>query len=510
MKTNHRKKKRAAIIVAILALIATTMGGTYAYQDYQQHKSNELNGGSAKYEARLVEDFSEVDNWVVGDGPVVKKISVANLGTAPEYGKVYVRIQLREYMEIGELAYQETAKRYMIDIDGEFIMFENESQAIAATSAVGPFAGHIYAELTDAVTGKSGYFIETKDRDPNGQMGKYVITGYAVGDPAAVIANGPQHKAASTNHHAFPSEECDYAIHSWKQGAVLETRDYIEWQLNTGSIITLSEWLDPAGAYKGAPVAKWVIDDRNDEGWVYWGSALEPDSVTELFMESVKLTRQPDGSFYYVIHTDMQAVSIDELITGGADWGEAGEAFIDNQPPGGGNGGDDGNGGDPGSGGTDPNGGNGGTEEPDVSLPVKEDSGDGYSPIRDVLSPMDGDGLFVKIFYPDLTDANNNKYYHDGAIHLEDVITDGNYSGVTATAIDAKYRDYIKVGIDQHGKLSIIYSYVPTEQDYRDWAGSHELTDDICIPIQVNLVRDDGKAAIITINMYYWDSSITV
>ena len=647
-KSNEKKKKTAIVIAAVLALVATALGGTLAYQDYNQHKSNELIGDSIKYEARLVEDFAEVNDWKVSDDPITKKISVANLGQAPEYGEVYIRLQLKEYMEIGALSYNETSKRYMIDTKGEFVIFATESEAVTATSAGGQYAGHLFAELTDIVTGKHGFFIETKDHDPNGQMGKYVITGYTVGDAVAVIGSGPQVKAATTNHHEFPSDECEYAIHSWKTNSDLETREYIEWQLNTGAIITLAEWLDPNGAYKGMPVDKWVVDTANDEGWVYWGRSLDPGDDTELLMESVKLIKQPEGSFYYVIHTDMQAVSFDELVTGNVDWGDAGDNFVKNIPklafngptpatvpegetvasPGvistpndvdpsdlvwtssdtslatvdqngvvtgvkaGGpvtitvkapNGAkafytitvvptDSGevpatgvsiNGGDidmsvgeeknvtctltpPGATGTpawassdptiatiDSTGKitavgegtatitvtvNGHTDSitvtvtdpgEDTTLPTIDVGNNGYTPKRDVDDPMNGDGLFTKKFFPDLTNPNNNVHYHDGAIHLEDIIADGTYTGVTATALDEDYADFITIGLDHHNKPSLIYSYIPSNDEWIAWILEYG-GDDLFINTTVLLTRDDGKSAIITINMYYWDSSITM
>lgn len=325
MNTKDRTKKKVAIIVAVLALFVTTMTGTFAYVDYSQHKSNEFSGSSPKYEARLVEDFNEVTDWKYGDCPVTKKISVANLGQAPEYGDVYIRIQLKEYMEIGALTYIQTTERYMIDTTGEYVIYPDENSVRAAVATGGKYAGHGYTYLTDAVTGKTGYFIKTQDHDPNGQMGKYVVTSATVGDPVAVISSGPQQRAASTNHEGGSSAECDYAIHSWKTGSDLETREYISWQLNTNAIITVTQWLDPAGPYKGAPVGKWIIDDTNDDGWVYWGRALQTESSTALFMESVSLLKQPEGSFYYVIHTDMQAVSLDELVSGDAQWGDIGQ-----------------------------------------------------------------------------------------------------------------------------------------------------------------------------------------
>jgi hypothetical protein len=459
----------------------------------------------------------------------------------------------------------------MIDTEGKFIIYENETDAIAATAAGGTYAGHTYAYLTDAVTGKTGYFIETKDHDPNGQMGKYVITDYSVGDPEAVISSGPQERADSTNHHGHPSDECDYAIHSWKPGSELETREYVEWLLNTGAIITMTEWLDPAGLYKGGPVDKWIVEDRDDSGWVYWGRALATEDSTALFMEKVALIQQPEGSFYYVIHTDMEAVSLDELISGNVNWGDAGDNFMNNAPKKDDSGGGGGGGGIGGTGvainesdldmnvgdehqvdftvtpsdttdkpvwsssdesvaTVDQNGkitavGEGEatitvtvnghqdsihvTVSVDSTLPTKTEPGDGFSPIRTVGNPMEGDGLYVKKFYPDLTNPNNNDYYHDGSIHLEEIISDGIYTGVTVTAVDGKYSGYITIGNDHHGKPSILYSYVPENAEFRAWAEAHGMDDDIVIKTQVLLTRDDGKSATVTINMYYWDSSVT-
>ena len=337
MKTTRNGRKSVAAIVAVVALIATALGGTYAYTDYKQHKSNELSGEYGKYEARLVEDFIEIPDWKVDDGAITKKISVVNRGRSVEgFGDVYARIQLKEFMEIAPLAYTETEKRYMIDTEGRFIYYGTEAQAQLAVGANGPYPGHTYAQLTDSVTGITGFFIETKDHDPNGQMGKHMVTNITVGTAEKVITSGPG-RATDTNHHGTvttdgqgnsvlvrDSEECLYAIHTW-DGVDLETRQYIEWGLNTGAIITVTEWF-AAGA---PPVAKWILEDRDDTGWVYWGQALPPDGgTTEDFMKDVTLILQPEGSFYYVVHTELEAVSYDEL----DEWGDVGERMKNNSP----------------------------------------------------------------------------------------------------------------------------------------------------------------------------------
>ena len=807
-----RTKRKVTAIIAIVALVVTSLGATYAYTDYQQHKSNELTGLAMKYEARLVEDFEEIDDWTVADGAVTKKISIANVGKASDgFGDVYVRMQLKEYMEIAPITYVTTNVRYMIDELGKFRVYQTQAAAQAA------YPNHLYANLTDAVTGDSGWFVQTQDKDPNGQMGKHVVTSYTVGQGQKIIggASGPN-RAQTTSHHLHPSDECKYKVHTWN-GNELESREYIEWILNDPDIIMFSAW-------DGLPVAKWILDDTvqfGADGWVYWGEALAPETSTALFMEAVELIKQPDGSFYYVIHTDMEAVSLDEILNG-LPWGPVGPHIIANAPSATWNGtpptsvkvGEtvnspgvtvgpagaaqtpitwtssrpanatvDSNGvvtgvaeggpvtitarapngatarytlmvtpGDPvvvqpisfditeashtievnqtftpayvllpatctftptwqssntaiatvnpttglitgvaqgtaiitgtvGSGsdvksdtitinvtpqtitptgvsidGADPrsvevnktitvtctlvppystsvptwassntgvatvtvssdgktatvrgvtvgsitlgvtaapgvtdsitvnvvpedipatsisiNGGNRTmdigdtisltytvvpsnttdtiswsssnpgvatvsstgvvnaisdgttiitvtagsvsgtitvTVNPGTDLPLKApNDGDAYKPIRNVGNPTDGDGYYCKAWLPDPTDPNNNELYHVGSIHLEDIIADGNYSGVTATATSSKYVSFITIGTDHHGKPSIMFSYLPSNQEMKDWKASYPGIDP-CFPVELTLSRNDGKSAVIKINMYYWDSLI--
>ncbi|MCL2106718.1 MAG: Ig-like domain-containing protein [Oscillospiraceae bacterium] len=336
MKRNSSIRKKAAAAVALAAILITSVGGTLAYRDFKQHKSNELGGIDLHYEARLVEDFVERPDWKVEDGDVKKEIRVANVGRRDDgYGNVYVRLQLKEYMEIGEVTYVETEKRYMIDIHGQYITRPTQEEAAR------DFPGHNYAELTDAVTGASGWFIETQAHDPNGQMGKHVITNIIVGDADPVIPDSM--RAVNLNHHGVMvngelvtrSDECDYPVHPWDYANGLDVREYIEayitWGLNTGAIIRYSDWiLDPV------PVAKWIVDDSpNGDGWAYWGQPLLPESETANLLDTVKLISQPDGSFYYVIHVDMEAVSLDELIKNDPDLGWNGDirdSYIQNAP----------------------------------------------------------------------------------------------------------------------------------------------------------------------------------
>jgi hypothetical protein len=138
----------------------------------------------------------------------------------------------------------------------------------------------------------------------------------------------------------------------------------------------------------------------------------------------------------------------------------------------------------------------------DAEFPVNKPA-DGFNSDMS-LGNIDGNGFFAKHDYddPDNPDPNFNKIYHFGSIRLSDVITDGNYSGVTAEAVDAKYKPFITVGNNQHGDPSVIYSYLPTKDEYENLYFVLGDTD-AKIPVQVQLTRDDGKTATITVNMIY-------
>ena len=319
MKVFKSNRAKAATTAALA--VALLLGGTtYAWTDYSQHKTNELSGSKIRYDVRLVEDFDEVENWELGGGPVAKEIRAANKGVASQnYGEVYVRLQLKEYMEIGTMVYTETPKRYMIDTAGNFLTFESAADALAA------YPGHnVAGPMIDVVTGASGYFVETQAKDPDGQYGKYVVTEYRVdmsgATPVILGTARASGDAAGRHHYAANGEltdplrnrECDYPAHIWETPSAIA--GYIEWLLGA-DVQPLSAWSASADPKPGA---FWVYDDLYGTGWVYWMQPLAPGQTTSNLLEGVELVNQPDSPFYYAIHTDMQAVSYADL----AKWGD--------------------------------------------------------------------------------------------------------------------------------------------------------------------------------------------
>jgi len=147
----------------------------------------------------------------------------------------------------------------------------------------------------------------------------------------------------------------------------------------------------------------------------------------------------------------------------------------------------------------------------DTELPVNKPN-DGFTPITD-RNPDIGDSYFAKINFLEYgnPDPNFNALYHTGSIHLEDIITDGNYSNVTVEALETKYAPYVTIGTcSRHeNKPSIIFTYEPTNDEFIQM----QINDGINgskIPVQVKLTRDDGKTAVITVNFVYNGSLVTM
>jgi predicted negative regulator of RcsB-dependent stress response len=363
-KPKRGLKKNAAVAVSLILALALGLGGTYMWYDFSQHKTNEASDTLPRYQARLVEDFQEKDDWTINDGALTKEIRVANTGDPnADFAPVYARIQLKEYLELAPIAVEKTEDRYMIETSGDYIIFDTEEDAWAAY----PDAPAVTL-LTDAVTGREGWFVQTQAHDPGGQYGDYVITSYTAGDIQHIVgdvradadaAKDAKHDMAANNQSPERNGECDYPARDWTdfkgtslipdQGSIYadgkfaddsllpnETAGYIRWLLNNDHSILLSTWISDGAQ----PIAKWIIDDRalsQNEGldggrtadaWIYWGDAIVPGESIGNFMNAIELKIQPDGSFYYAVHTELEALSLEELSGDNPKWTDAPKKII--------------------------------------------------------------------------------------------------------------------------------------------------------------------------------------
>jgi len=349
MNRNSEKRRRLAAVLAGILLLAGVLGGTYAWRNYRQHKTNEADADAIFYKARLVEkyDATKARNWKITDPAVDKQISVKNPGAetsgdARVYGDVYVRIQLKEFMELYPVTQEYTPNRYMIDEDGDFYAFDSAAEAQAFVDDLETKYGsgpHIIEQVRMYLTpvsvsdGDLPWYIRTMQGDPNGVYGDFIVIDELVDRETnfrSLVTGVRNAKEDQETYHqddintsvdtgtSKNNGECLYTPHQWQSGLFewLPTPtgivgenffQYIHWVYGE-DVVLASQW-------NGQPIKKWIVDDSasNTQGWVYWGYALAPKESTSNFMEQIQLVAQPDDAFYYAIHVDMQAVSYNEL-----------------------------------------------------------------------------------------------------------------------------------------------------------------------------------------------------
>ena len=311
----------AAGVVALSLLVT----GVWAWIDNAQHKSNIIKGGpdNIHQDVVLIEDFEEPEDPIPGD-EWTKKISAKNTGE----GDIFVRIQLKEYMEVSKQYYgyaeqpAGTLLYLLVDSDGKFVASAGPSAANRASfklaldnmgldytdaQIVGPFTAY-----GDTV---ARYYLNTNGTtNLNGKNGKQLLVSFTQ-DAAKPFVTGAVKGTYenTTDNQLHKTAECNYAVHTWNgadhcdcgNGDAGQFHEYIKWHLGS-DIILLSQW-------DGKAVAKWILDDSSPEGWAYWGEALKPGVETSRLMESIELLKQPDGPYYYALHVDMQAADIYQM-----------------------------------------------------------------------------------------------------------------------------------------------------------------------------------------------------
>ena len=382
-KTKGSNKRRiVGIIISFALMAAILLTGTFAFVLPMQHRSNEFEGGGIRYDATLNENFTPVTNWNVRDPEVTKQINVTNTGNNDtDWGSVFVRINLREFMEIYDTTYYYwaadgttmvphadmfpgnaatpraalfmtasnrlagNASRVFVvapstytpnanpDLPGTWADLSETAARAAIFANYGDLfpgldatlAGRTLVLTQDYVSGVRGWFVISEQGDLHGQYGRYMVAQVGRDTTNPTIVGTPTTPRATNVDYGSHEEngECNYDIHTWGGinnatlprvtgtfGAPVDNyRAWIEWTLGS-RVILYTEW-------DNFPTDAWIIDNRpgETEGWVYWGRELMVGETTPNFLEGVRLLNQPDGDFYYVIHTHMESVSYASLNT---------------------------------------------------------------------------------------------------------------------------------------------------------------------------------------------------
>ena len=355
-KTNNPNRRRLIGMVTTLVVVAAMLiTGTFAFVLPYQHRSNLFAGRGFDYDVTLNERFYPPRDWTTEDGPVVKQINVANTGAnARDYGEVFVRINLREFMEItlptyyywtpeggvvsgdnviGNAALFMTISNHLSGGPSRVFLVAPDADGVALTEQAARqwFENHpIYGALfpdgiedhellhtTDYVSGVTGWYVISRVGDLHGQYGRYMVATVVrdSGNTLLVGSNTPRALNVDYGLHQI-NGECSYDLRLWNSSipsyeqTTAAYRQWIQWNLGV-RVVTLSQWIEDGAQ----PIDAWIIDDRpeNTLGWIYWGSPLGVGEHTTNFLESVELLDQPQGDFHYVIHTHMYAVSLVSL-----------------------------------------------------------------------------------------------------------------------------------------------------------------------------------------------------
>lgn len=309
MKKRISSRALSAACAGAVAL-AMLVTGVFAWADSSQHKSNVVTAGSeyAMQDVVLVEDFEEPTDWKKGDS-LKKEIWVENTGE----GRIYVRLQLKEYMDIAKMKYDYSDEYLLLDGDGRFICSETKAGLKAWLSENYPALSYFDSQIVALKAygdSEEKYYLQTDDiTNINGKYGKKLLEDFEQGEPEPLVDGAVRGGYEETDdHQSHPTSECNYFKHLWMDDFEDPFREYVDWTLGE-NWITLTDWIaDGAQPYGG-----WILDDTSNEGWAYWGDVLRSGEETTLLLESIELIKQPEGPFYYALHVDMQASDVYEL-----------------------------------------------------------------------------------------------------------------------------------------------------------------------------------------------------
>ena len=119
------KNKKTKGLLTLLLVIAPLFGGTLAWRDMNQHKTNKFTTTEVQNNVVLVETFKEKENWKKGEIEE-KLVSVRNgqdddKGDEYSFDDAYVRINFKEFMGLDNTEYEYTKDRMMVDTLGNFV-----------------------------------------------------------------------------------------------------------------------------------------------------------------------------------------------------------------------------------------------------------------------------------------------------------------------------------------------------------------------------------------------------
>jgi hypothetical protein len=345
---------RIALALVVVLFFGTLLSDTFAWREYSQFKTNSAIGGTLRYDVTLNDTFVPVNDWVVGDRPIHKAVTVTNPTQSGE--PVYVRIVLKEYLQLNAVSHVYSGSMYATDpVSGRFYAVSDGSRWTVDFDEPLPFAKngvrYTEAEFRGAMAAISpaavSSWIASLGFDPantlteiawdvaTGDAGLFIVDWLdgrrAVTAVAQSVRSVPEFYLGNTVARSSYAEmetgkygvpfyydpaelygEQLYPPHNYAETVLDPTypiREYVAWHWDTAKVISIGAFLANPSRYAGGV---WVYTDT-DPYYLYWSNPLGSGETTGDALGTVELVSQPDSAFYYAIHVDLEAVSKDEL-----------------------------------------------------------------------------------------------------------------------------------------------------------------------------------------------------
>jgi hypothetical protein len=260
--SDRRKITAAIAIILTLALLA---GGVFAFTDLSQDFINRFRGGNDN-DVLLHDDFEPGVN---------KDVYVENTGET----EMIVRVKFTEYLQIGNEPIIGT------DPDDkstwELHLFPNTALVSAAS----------YTGTEPQVVGNEeaikGEFDGACSEPPHNYFA-WVMSG-------AEKVYKPGTGEAGNDSFTIGQEFAD--------GATAKLT------LAANAPITMAEYTANREVYDAETAGRWILDT---DGWCYWSKYLAPHTATNLLLDNVITTAEPDDNYYYAIDVILEAANLTE------------------------------------------------------------------------------------------------------------------------------------------------------------------------------------------------------
>ena len=190
---NEKNKKRLKVSGSATLAATLLVTGSLAWRDVSQHKTNKFKTKDISQSVVLIQESNTIDNWKFGQ-KVANYVYVRNgQDTDSEeinYSEGFVRIQLREFLGTAESKPNVTEERYLIDIKGNYVKGESETEAREEAAKIWKdkdkltfTVKQVKTDTDEANGAPSGgfYYVQTDHTSPNGVYGKFIQTSVDTG-----------------------------------------------------------------------------------------------------------------------------------------------------------------------------------------------------------------------------------------------------------------------------------------------------------------------------------------